>query len=133
MLRAASGAPPPPPGRDRMSITLLDVEQFLFQKTNKKFVSLSFSVLVCRVRTRVERRERNQIGLMVTSVLYNRRLRTLLFGDSVRARWDRFNMIDLFILHFKGAFLRLLVNLITKYFISGHVKFSLLIGCFFYS
>lgn len=33
-------------------------------------------------------------------------------------------MIDLFILHFKGAFLRLLVNLITKCFISGHVKFS---------
>ena len=33
-------------------------------------------------------------------------------------------MIDLFILHFKGAFLRLLVNLITKCFISGYVKFS---------
>lgn len=33
-------------------------------------------------------------------------------------------MIDLFILHFKGAFLRLLVNLITKCFISGHVKFG---------
>lgn len=33
-------------------------------------------------------------------------------------------MIDLFILHFKGAFLRLLVNLITKCFISRYVKFS---------
>lgn len=33
-------------------------------------------------------------------------------------------MIDLFILHFKGAFLRLLVNLITKCFISGHVKLN---------
>lgn len=40
----------------------------------------------------------------------------------MRARWDRFNMIDLFILHFKRTFLRLLVNLITKCFISGHVK-----------
>lgn len=60
----------------------------------------------------------NDIGLMATSVLNNRRLRRFLFGDSVRARWDRFNMIDLFILHFKGAFLRLLVNLITKCFIS---------------
>lgn len=33
-------------------------------------------------------------------------------------------MIDLFILHFKGAFLRFLVNLITKCFISRYVKFS---------
>lgn len=65
-----------------------------------------------------------KIALVVTSVLYNRRLRRLLFGDSMRARWDCFNMIDLFILYFKGAFLRLLVNLITKCFISGHVKFS---------
>lgn len=63
-----------------------------------------------------------KIGVAVTSVAYNRRLRRLLFGD--RARWDRFNMIDLFILHFKRTFLRLLVNLITKCFISGHVKFG---------
>lgn len=33
-------------------------------------------------------------------------------------------MIDLFILHFKDTFLRLVVNLITKCFISGHVKFG---------
>lgn len=64
----------------------------------------------------------HKIGLVVTSVPYNRRLRRLLFVD--RPRWDRFNMIDLFILHFKGTFLRLLVNLITKCFIWEHVKFG---------
>lgn len=97
----------------------------LISKKNKKCVTLLFFVSVgSSLRGLCARGTMFKIALVVTSVLYNRRLRRLLFGDSMRARWDCFNMIDLFILYFKGAFLRLLVNLITKCFISGHVKFS---------
>lgn len=110
--------------RPHVNHSLPNVEQFLFRKTNKNAYHL-FSVLFSPVRITLVRGERGiKISLVATSVLYNRRLRRLLFGDSELARWDRFNMIDLFILHFRGAFLRLLVNLITKCFISGHVKFS---------